>query len=64
MSKDVIWYILFMIAIILLNLFIIELLVYIVCWAFGFTFSYKLGIGIFIILFTLKHIFNKEEGDY
>lgn len=35
-------------------------LVYVLSWAIGFTFSWKLSFGIWIILIVIKHIFNTE----
>lgn len=33
-------------------------LIWIACWAFGWTFTWKLAIGIYVVEVILKNIFN------
>lgn len=37
-------------------------LVYVVCWTFGFKFTWKIAIGIYLILVILKALFHNPKN--
>lgn len=37
-------------------------LIWVVCWAFGFTFSWPLAIGVFAVLCILRSVFGGNGG--
>lgn len=38
-----------------------SLIVYGICWAFGFSFTWKLAIGIWLILTVLKNVLSSNK---
>jgi len=55
------YYIIAIIAALLISFFGTAGLVKLICWAFGFTFSWKLSIGVWAALWLLKSVFGRGK---
>ena len=61
MVKALVW-IIIIAAMIAVSIGFVGLLVKIVCWAFEFTFTWKMVVGIWVVLLILGIVCGSEEG--